>query len=117
MSVFRGDELFTKVFGWLMSIALLLGVTDVAAKIPRSRAEVQAFRADNPCPSTGLTKGRCDGYQVDHTIPLCAGGPDHRSNMFWLSVEDHRFKTFTDVRECRKLRRMAETPAVELQQK
>ncbi|MDB5777930.1 MAG: hypothetical protein JWP93_295 [Polaromonas sp.] len=39
------------------------------------------------------------------------------ANMAWLSVEDRKFKTFTDVRECRKLRRMAETLAVEPLQK
>jgi hypothetical protein len=50
---------------------------------------------------------------VDHRDPLCAGGRDHRSNMQWLSNEDHRFKTLVDVRECRKLRRMAKTPARE----
>lgn len=91
--------------------AALICNLPATARIPRSAAEVKAFRLENPCPSTGLLRGACPGYQVDHTIPLCAGGPDHRSNMFWLSIEDHRFKTFTDVRECRKLRENANRPA------
>lgn len=90
----------------LLSLPLLAG-----AVIPRDRAEVRAFRLEHPCPATGRTRGACPGYQVDHTIPLCAGGPDKRENMFWLSIEDHKFKTFIDVRECRKLRQKAETPA------
>ena len=93
--------------------ALLAGSfsMSVDARVPRSMAERAAFIRANPCPATGLRRGTCPGYQVDHTIPLCAGGPDLRSNMFWLTVEEHRFKTFVDVRECRKLRRMAATPA------
>ncbi len=92
-----------------VSLSALHGPAE--SKILRSRKEVQAFRLENPCPSTGLLRGACPGYQVDHTIALCAGGPDHRSNMFWLSVEDHKFKTFTDLRECRKLRENAGKPA------
>lgn len=91
--------------------SLLALCFSIEARIPRNAAEVKAFRLENPCPSTRLLRGACPGYQVDHTIPLCAGGPDHRSNMFWLSVEDHKFKTFTDLRECRKLKKNADRPA------
>lgn len=70
----------------------------------RDRAQVRAFRADHPCPATGLTRGPCSGWEVDHITPLCAGGPDTRHNMHWLSKEDHRFKTLVDVRECRKMK-------------
>lgn len=31
--------------------------------------------------------------------------------MQWIEDPDHRFKTLVDVRECRKLRRMAAQPA------
>lgn len=37
-------------------------------------------------------------------VPLCAGGADSPLNMQWLAVDDHRWKTFVDVRQCRKLR-------------
>jgi hypothetical protein len=77
----------------------------------RSAAEVLAFKQHNPCPATGQARGACPGWLVDHAVPLCAGGEDKPSNMHWLSVEDHRFKTLVDVRECRKLRRNAGRPA------
>lgn len=57
-----------------------------------------------PGPSTGLVRGACPGHHVDLVIPLCAGGADHRSNMQWITREDHRFKTLVDVRECRRQR-------------
>lgn len=92
--------------------ALLVALPLVAtARIERSAAEVLAFKRHNPCPVTGLARGACPGWQVDHTVPLCAGGEDKASNMAWLTVEDHRWKTFVDVRECRKFRKMANTPA------
>jgi hypothetical protein len=69
-----------------------------------SAAEVRAYRAENPCPSTGKTRGASPGWQVDHPDPLCAGGRDHPSNMQWITVADHKWKTFVDVRECRKAR-------------
>lgn len=94
----------------VLVFALFMGAAGADA---RSAREVLAFKRANPCPSTGLSRGACPGYQVDHTIALCAGGPDNTANMAWLSVEDHRFKTFTDVRECRKLRKMANTPALQ----
>lgn len=97
---------------WVMAaIILTTPVLATAQRIERSAAEVLAFKRANPCPSTGQRRGACPGYQVDHTIPLCAGGPDKASNMAWLTVEDHRFKTRIDVRECRKLRRLAARPA------
>lgn len=78
------------------------------ARIPRSAAEVLAFKRHNPCPSTQLRRGACPGWQVDHVQPLCSGGPDAVQNMQWLSVEDHRIKTRQDVRVCRYLRRIAD---------
>lgn len=81
------------------------------AQVQRSAGEVLAFKRHNPCPSTGLRRGACPGHAVDHVRPLCAGGEDKPRNMQWISNEDHRFKTLIDVRECRKLRRMASTPA------
>jgi hypothetical protein len=61
-----------------------------------------------PCPSTGLTSGACPGFQVDHAVPLCLGGPrvDQISNLQWLSIEDHKRKTREDVRLCRLAARL-----------
>lgn len=89
---------------WLL-ILLALTSFDATARIDRDRAQVRAFRAENPCPATGRTRGACPGYHVDHITPLCAGGADRPENMQWITREDHRFKTLVDVRECRKLRK------------
>jgi hypothetical protein len=94
---------------WVLLFLLLTGAAE--ARIPRSQAEVRAFRAENPCPSTGRIRGACPTHDVDHKRPLCAGGLDKRENMQWLSKADHKWKTFVDVRECRKLLRLANTPA------
>lgn len=89
---------------------MLVGAT-FAQPIERSRAEVRAFRAENPCPATGRRSGACPGWAVDHIRPLCAGGEDKPRNMQWIENPDHRFKTLVDVRECRRLKKLAGTPA------
>lgn len=89
-----------------LSLLLLasLVIAPALSAIPRSRAEVRAFRAEHPCPTTGNTRGACPGWHVDHVIALCAGGADKPWNMQWITREDHRFKTLVDVRERRKFR-------------
>jgi 5-methylcytosine-specific restriction endonuclease McrA len=89
-------------------ILLALSLT-AQARIPRDAAQVRAFRAEHPCPSTGLKRGACPGWDVDHIVPLCAGGADHPSNLQWLSKDDHNWKTFVDVRECRKAKQQPTT--------
>lgn len=84
-------------------IALFAGLPLLAeARIPRDRAEVRAFRQVNACPSTGLYRGRCDGWEVDHIKSLCSGGPDRRENMQWIPKHDHKLKSFLDAKECRE---------------
>ena len=91
-----------------MSLACLILaaqlIPQAEARIQRSAAEVLAFKRSSPCPSTGLRRGACPGHHVDHVIPLCAGGLDAKANMQWITIEDHRFKTLVDVRECRRLK-------------
>lgn len=55
--------------------------------IHRSAGIVAAFKREHPCPSTGLSVGRCDGWQIDHVIPLASCGCDAVSNMQWLPVQ------------------------------
>lgn len=86
-----------------LAALLLLASCDTHA---RSAAQVYRFRQMEPCPATGQTRGACPGWQVDHINPLCAGGADHPRNFQWITVLDHRFKTFVDVRECRKQRKV-----------
>lgn len=85
-------------------LAALLLSLPAFAKITRDKAQVRAFRNEQPCPVTGLKRGACPGWHVDHIIALCAGGEDHPRNLQWITKEDHRFKTLVDVRECRRTR-------------
>ena len=84
-------------------IALCLALPSLAAE--RSRSERAAFVREVPCPVTGVTRGACPGYEVDHIVPLCAGGADRPDNMQWLDVYDHKAKTRVDVRQCRQLKK------------
>ena len=68
---------------------------------PRSKAEYNAFRRDNPCPETGLKTGACPGWQVDHRTALVCGGPDTADNMQWLTIPEHKEKTRAEVKLCR----------------
>ena len=89
----------------LAILALFLSLPAVAERIPRSAAEVLAFKRSTPCPATGKPELRCPGYEVDHANALCMGGADTRENMQWLTIQEHRWKTRTDVRVCRQLRK------------
>lgn len=68
----------------------------------RSHAVREAFIAAHPCPVASAPHARCPGFQVDHVIPLCAGGADDPSNMQWLSLDEHIAKTRRDVAACKK---------------
>jgi 5-methylcytosine-specific restriction endonuclease McrA len=64
---------------------------------PRARA---AFRRLKPCPATGQKKGACPGYEIDHVVPLAAGGADAPHNMQWLTRKQHREKTRRERQAC-----------------
>lgn len=82
-------------------LALAFAFTPLSAKQPRSTVERHAFVREYACPATGKHRLPCPGYHIDHVIPLCAGGPDRRSNMQWLTIDDHKVKTRRDIRACR----------------
>ncbi len=95
---------------WLLIFCALLNTSAAwASTNKRDKAQVRAFRNEQPCPATGLKRGACPGWHVDHIIALCAGGEDHPRNMQWITKEDHRFKTLVDVRECRKAKASLKT--------
>jgi len=68
----------------------------------RDRNVPLEFQKLYPCPSTGKTFGACPGWNKDHYIPLCAGGPDTVANMNWMTIEDHKAKTKLDMQESRR---------------
>jgi hypothetical protein len=91
---------------WLVGpILLALALPTFAQPIQRSQAEIRAFRAENPCPATGKTRGPCGGHEIDHADPICAGGADRRENMQWLTTQEHRWKSRSDLRLCAQHRR------------
>lgn len=50
----------------------------------RSTRVINAFKKMWACPSTGLHKGACPGWAIDHVIPLACGGRDAVYNMAWI---------------------------------
>lgn len=89
-----------------VSAALLLAIASLscAAASQRSASERLAFKREHPCPATGQHRGSCPGYVIDHVRPLCAGGPDHRSNMQWQTVAEGLRKDREERRDCRAMR-------------
>ncbi len=82
-----------------MKIAILLCcIATSALACDHSKTQYNRFRAIHPCPATGLVKGACPGYVVDHVIALCKDGPDHPINMQWQTRADAKAK---DKWECR----------------
>ena len=81
---------------------LLLALSLPCAAADRSSKVRRQFQLENPCPSTGETKGPCPGYVVDHIIPLCAGGRDELFNLAWQSVEEAKAKDRIEREACRK---------------
>lgn len=53
-------------------------------RISRSAPERQAFVRLHACPPTGKHTTSCDGWDIDHIIPLASGGCDQVGNMQWL---------------------------------
>ena len=62
-------------------------VRDKNGNIKRSSTVLKQFQQIHPCPSTGLTTGKCDGWAIDHVIPLACGGCDQIHNLQWLPNE------------------------------
>jgi hypothetical protein len=83
-------------------VAALVSVFHLAiAAQPRSGWVKAEFKRLNPCPATGLPRGPCPGYVIDHIVPLCAGGSDTAANMQWQAVEAAKIKDRDERRQCR----------------
>jgi hypothetical protein len=62
------------------------------ARIARDPRAKCAFRRAHPCPTPGATRGPCNGYVIDHVVPLKRGGADALDNMQWLTRHDAKLK-------------------------
>jgi hypothetical protein len=47
-------------------------------------SERKAFQKGTPCPSSGKTNGRCQGYDIGYIVSLASGGQIAASNMRWI---------------------------------
>ena len=81
---------------YLLCASLLV----VSAAHARDTAQVRAFRKMFPCPSTGKTTGKCEGYVVDHVVPLCWGGADVPANMAWEEIRQSYLKDRFEREAC-----------------
>ena len=84
---------------WLLILILLFGITAEAKQQRSYKAKVE-FKKEHPCPSTGATKGRCEGYIIDHIIPLACGGADSPENMQWQTEEESKAKDKWERADC-----------------
>jgi hypothetical protein len=55
------------------------------------------FKRTKPCPNTGNTEKKCDGYWVDFIIPKKCNGPLEIRNMQYLSIKEHKNKTKYEI--------------------
>lgn len=81
-------------------ISAVLVSAIVEARQLRSYAAIAEFKRQQPCPSTGLPRGPCHGYIIDHVTPLCAGGADAPSNMQWQTIPEAKAKDRNERRLC-----------------
>ena len=84
---------------FIMMVLSLVMFTDTSdAKIKRSSSASRQFLKQN-----GFEKVP-HGWQVDHVIPLCAGGPDTPDNMQLITIETHKKKTRQDMKLCKGMK-------------
>lgn len=94
---------------WPRYFALLLAASSAALACPpgtpRNPHSVALFKRALPCPATGMPRGPCAGYVVDHIRPICAGGPDSPLNMQWQPRADSLVKDRAERKTCRGITR------------
>lgn len=96
----RKLNLFALVTASAFALLLLLDANAAAPPL-RSAALRAEFQRLNPCPATGLARGPCPGWQIDHREALVCGGRDELQNLQWLTVDEHKAKTRVEVKLCR----------------
>ncbi len=70
---------------------------DVRGHISRSSVARRVFRATHPCPRTGETTSKCQGYVIDHVCPLACCGADSPSNMQWQTTAEAKAKDLWEL--------------------
>lgn len=84
----------------LLLILLLLFSISAEARQHRSYQAKVEFKQQHPCPANGATKGRCEGFIIDHIIPLACGGADSPENMQWQTEEESKAKDKWERADC-----------------
>ena len=83
----------------LILLILLFSFTAEAKQHRSYKAKVE-FKQQHPCPANGATIGRCEGYIIDHIIPLACGGADSPENMQWQTEEESKAKDKWERADC-----------------
>jgi len=89
-----------KLVSCTVAIAVAIAAGAPSAREYRSREVTWEFQREHPCPSAGLTSGRCPGYRKDHVKPLACGGPDAVWNLQWQTIRDANAKDRWERRAC-----------------
>jgi len=102
---FRTPLLLLVIVGIVCALILLYGRAAVPSPAhrphtPRSARARREFRRMNPCPATGLLRGACPGYVIDHVKPLACGGADAPGNMQWQTNADSKAKDAVERKNC-----------------
>ena len=102
------------------TLAVFAALAAAAIALPGHSADTRSFRAEvlfrlqNPCPTTGETRGECKGYVIDRVIPVACGGAEDPSNMQWQTLAQAREKDRWEKIGCRPGRKLVmPTPAVD----
>lgn len=83
----------------ILVLMMLMSFTIEAGQHRSYKAKAE-FKRLHHCPSTGATKGRCEGYIIDHIKPLACGGVDDASNMQWQTKADAKAKDKWERKGC-----------------
>ncbi len=81
-------------------LTLTLFAIPAEARLKRSQSAKVEFKQQQPCPTTGASKGPCKGYVIDHVKALACGGADSPPNMQWQTVEAAKLKDKWERKEC-----------------
>lgn len=91
---------------WVKSAIIFIAAcalsTGATAKFDRKTSALREFVNQQACPSTGLHRLPCPGYQIDHIDPLKCLGLDDPINMQWLTIDEHKAKTKREAKQCLK---------------